>query len=194
MTGRTITFASALSLLLCIVLTVEAIRGVYRIDQLTLQTPVGTFEFTSCWGTIDLEITRSTDIGRRTPWYSQEVRYLVRARMVIWGWYRPYWVISSETRFLGIGYMTGWTTDVSLRTSDGTYPPVRARMLSLPCWMPPLIAAFLPAWWFPRRRRSRQRVRRIGRGECAECGYSLAGNPSGVCPECGTPIKAMVIA
>ena len=26
-------------------------------------------------------------------------------------------------------------------------------------------------------------------GCCRECGYNLTGNVSGVCPECGTPIK-----
>lgn len=24
---------------------------------------------------------------------------------------------------------------------------------------------------------------------CGECGYSLRGNPSGICPECGTPVE-----
>ncbi|HYO11257.1 MAG TPA: hypothetical protein VER17_19995 [Tepidisphaeraceae bacterium] len=32
------------------------------------------------------------------------------------------------------------------------------------------------------------RVRRHG-GRCAECGYDLTGNQSGVCPECGTPAR-----
>ena len=27
-------------------------------------------------------------------------------------------------------------------------------------------------------------------GHCQKCGYDLTGNVSGVCPECGTPIKA----
>lgn len=31
--------------------------------------------------------------------------------------------------------------------------------------------------------------RRVKRGECRHCGYSLTGNVSGVCPECGTPTK-----
>jgi hypothetical protein len=34
----------------------------------------------------------------------------------------------------------------------------------------------------PLSRRSRRR-----RGLCLKCGYNLAGNTSGVCPECGTP-------
>ena len=30
--------------------------------------------------------------------------------------------------------------------------------------------------------------RRSARGLCRSCGYSLTGNVSGVCPECGTPV------
>jgi len=35
-------------------------------------------------------------------------------------------------------------------------------------------------WWLDRR---------IPTGHCQKCGYNLTGNVSGVCPECGTPIK-----
>ncbi len=31
--------------------------------------------------------------------------------------------------------------------------------------------------------------RRIDAEGCAHCGYSLRGNVSGVCPECGTPVS-----
>jgi hypothetical protein len=32
--------------------------------------------------------------------------------------------------------------------------------------------------------------RRARLGLCASCGYSLTGNTSGTCPECGTPVPA----
>jgi hypothetical protein len=35
----------------------------------------------------------------------------------------------------------------------------------------------------------RRRVRRSRNG-CLRCGYNLTGNVSGVCPECGTPIRS----
>jgi membrane protein implicated in regulation of membrane protease activity len=38
-------------------------------------------------------------------------------------------------------------------------------------------------------RRSRRR-RRKELGLCASCGYSLTGNTSGVCPECGAAVGA----
>jgi hypothetical protein len=37
--------------------------------------------------------------------------------------------------------------------------------------------------------RTWQRNLRTKRGQCLACGYSLTGNISGVCPECGTPWK-----
>jgi hypothetical protein len=60
-----------------------------------------------------------------------------------------------------------------------------------------LVAAFavLPTLWigtYCHQARKRQRRRRLGR--CARCGYDLAGNVSGVCPECGRPIDALSVA
>src|SRR5690242_19682603 len=37
--------------------------------------------------------------------------------------------------------------------------------------------------------RYRKIIRRRRRGECGSCGYSLTGNVSGICPECGKPIS-----
>ncbi len=39
-------------------------------------------------------------------------------------------------------------------------------------------------------RRNRLLKRRQAMGLCLHCGYSLAGNVSGVCPECGAEIKS----
>jgi hypothetical protein len=41
--------------------------------------------------------------------------------------------------------------------------------------------------------RSRRQHERELRGECQACGYNLTGNVSGVCPECGTPIKSKTV-
>ena len=47
----------------------------------------------------------------------------------------------------------------------------------------------LAATWLMMFRRERLAERRR-RGLCTACGYSLTGNTSGVCPECGTAVKA----
>ncbi|GJM24249.1 MAG: hypothetical protein DHS20C16_06640 [Phycisphaerae bacterium] len=49
-----------------------------------------------------------------------------------------------------------------------------------------LLLMFIPvalsAYWF-------WRMDNQPEGRCLDCGYNLTGNVSGVCPECGTPIK-----
>jgi rubrerythrin len=44
--------------------------------------------------------------------------------------------------------------------------------------------------WMHRRRK--QRMSAATQSPCPACGYSLVGNTSGVCPECGKPIDTKV--
>jgi len=56
-------------------------------------------------------------------------------------------------------------------------------LVILPLWIPFLIVAIpTGVLW--------RRDRRIPQGHCQECGYSLTGNTSGVCPECGTAVNS----
>lgn len=50
--------------------------------------------------------------------------------------------------------------------------------LAIPLWIP-FVLTVLPSIIMWRRNRHRS-------GRCIKCGYNLAGNTSGVCPECGT--------
>jgi hypothetical protein len=55
-----------------------------------------------------------------------------------------------------------------------------------------LLASVIPVWWVFTRVRKRVRAYTAARDSlCVGCGYSLAGNMSGVCPECGSAIAAM---
>ena len=56
-------------------------------------------------------------------------------------------------------------------------------VLYVPLWLPFLVVAIpsVIVWW---------RSRRARRGHCERCGYNLAGNVSGICPECGTAIES----
>ena len=68
---------------------------------------------------------------------------------------------------------------------------VGVAMASTPhAWV--VFATALPplAWCLARVRRAALRRRRVERGGCAACGYALTGNVSGVCPECGTAVRA----
>jgi hypothetical protein len=60
------------------------------------------------------------------------------------------------------------------------------QQLRFPGWVPVVLLVLIPARWFSCRTRLR---RRQVAGACLACGYSLTGNTSGTCPECGTPIK-----
>ena len=55
-----------------------------------------------------------------------------------------------------------------------------------------LVLLYMPGFTFVLMRgsRARQRRERWAAGRCIRCGYSLTGNTSGVCPECGRPIIA----
>jgi hypothetical protein len=55
--------------------------------------------------------------------------------------------------------------------------------VSIPFWIPLVLFVAYPAWAFlakPIRNFHRRR-----RGLCVNCGYNLAGNTTGICPECG---------
>lgn len=58
----------------------------------------------------------------------------------------------------------------------------------LEVWLgwPLLMTLPLPLWKGRSLRLEIQRKKRIRQGLCLMCGYSLSGNISGVCPECGT--------
>ncbi|MGD2111004.1 MAG: hypothetical protein PVI86_16630 [Phycisphaerae bacterium] len=64
----------------------------------------------------------------------------------------------------------------------GTYQ--RVRHVHLPCWTTCLFLAAYPVFALVRGPLRRWRRRR--KGLCIKCGYNLAGNMTGVCPECGT--------
>lgn len=63
---------------------------------------------------------------------------------------------------------------------------VESSFFRLPVW-PLVIPLMIP----PIRDsiRERRRLGRKKRNECLECGYNLKGNISGLCPECGTPVR-----
>jgi hypothetical protein len=56
-------------------------------------------------------------------------------------------------------------------------------------WGAVVVASCLPLW----RLIAWQRARHAPwNGLCKKCGYNLTGNVSGVCPECGNPIKSFI--
>ncbi len=56
-------------------------------------------------------------------------------------------------------------------------------MIKFPLWAPFLMFCIPPAVAFVQG--PLRRYRRRNRNQCIQCGYSLTGNTSGICPECG---------
>ena len=92
---------------------------------------------------------------------------------------------SEEFGGFEVGVAYGWSRTVD--ESRMTAMRVRKRFIRLPLWMPLLLLATYPAIAFIRGPLRRWRRRR--KGLCLKCGYSLTGNVSGVCPECGAEVK-----
>ena len=55
------------------------------------------------------------------------------------------------------------------------------------------VIALLVVLWRLRQIKSEERQQRYRDGLCMTCGYSLTGNVSGICPECGTHIVEVEI-
>ncbi len=70
-----------------------------------------------------------------------------------------------------------------------TYPALWIQA-ACPIWFLPILFLMYPAIWLaigPLRG-----MRRQARGLCEKCAYDLRGNPSGLCPECGTQCQLIV--
>jgi hypothetical protein len=64
----------------------------------------------------------------------------------------------------------------------------RVVLVGIPYWFPAILSAVTPLWALVRFRRRWLQIERMVLKECPRCGYSLIGNSSGVCPECGTRV------
>lgn len=64
--------------------------------------------------------------------------------------------------------------------SPHAYSGVARTFVYLPLWIPLLLLTLFAGL--------RVRWRPVPPGHCTHCGYSLIGNTSGVCPECGTAV------
>ena len=59
--------------------------------------------------------------------------------------------------------------------------PRREKVVMFPLWLPVVLFAVMPVVWMIGRRGSPS-------NRCPTCSYSLTGNTSGICPECGSPV------
>jgi hypothetical protein len=69
------------------------------------------------------------------------------------------------------------------RTYGGGTTWFERREMSVPFWALVVGLGVLPCVWWMRGARMKPRP-----GACRNCGYSVTGNTSGICPECGTAV------
>ena len=109
---------------------------------------------------------------------SGEIRYLPPAHAMTKS-YRNWWVLEFGTVCLSGAKLGRELEALGLPTTWIR----RERFLWTRLWFPFILFATYPTIAFirgPMRRRRRRK-----RGQCLGCGYSLEGNVTGVCPECG---------
>jgi hypothetical protein len=71
---------------------------------------------------------------------------------------------------------------------------VRSRSVVVPFWLLMALFSPLPVLWMVSligRLKHHRRMRLSDRTHCYVCGYNLTGNASGVCPECGSKLRAL---
>ena len=77
----------------------------------------------------------------------------------------------------------GYGSSKSFSVDTDYFKGKKERWVVAPHWFWASPTVLLPIVWGFRSCRSSRR-----RGGCAACGYSLTGNTSGVCSECGSPV------
>lgn len=84
--------------------------------------------------------------------------------------------------------MLDWTFEPD--ASESHLNPYSKYAFGVAVPIPPLlmILGVVTVWRFRAGKRRRKRTR-LELELCLDCGYNLTGNVSGVCPECGTPIR-----
>ena len=174
-----ILLASAVSALLCIATVVMWVRSYDQSDEmqwrLASDSPrsAGTLvKFCNASGGMDLEVDQfRTDMPSSQRFDVFEVEG-VPAGMV-WSHRAPW---ASRARFFDLF----WITNRGMRQDPHLIE--RKFFVATPHWFFFLTTLVLPTVLVMRRL-----IRRVAipAGHCLACGYSLTGNISGVCPECG---------
>jgi hypothetical protein len=99
---------------------------------------------------------------------------------------REYYTYLNEFKSKGHGLPFVWFQLDFLRSMEIAFFPHKLAVDLLLC----VLAAYFLRIFRERLRRNH----RVQHSECAACGYSLTGNRSGVCPECGKSITKPVRA
>lgn len=106
-----------------------------------------------------------------------------------WGWYE----FEGDTDFgwevehAGDGLGCTHTEGIAFWTYYTQRPQFAIRA---PMWLPLVIVLLVAA--SKSASRKKRIATRLAKGQCISCGYSLIGNTSGVCPECGNHTQGLM--
>lgn len=182
MSNRTLGFAAALSLLLCLGVGLAWVRSYRTQDALVKTTRAGThLEIATLPGQVRFSIVHGWENAE--PWHriSGDPHWYP-----IIG-YRP---IYHTVHPLGIAFHGGSESlfFTGEHTLLGASMKIRYGTLAIPFSIPLALTLLLPTAMVIRTRRLLlQRQHRRSRGLCATCGYDLRAS-SGRCPECGSAV------
>src|SRR5579859_2701141 len=179
MRRRLLSFASLLSILLCLVTMVLWVRSFFVSESLAFAKARNAenwdvqraLMFYTCRGGMALEVwSDTTDRFMGMPPYA-------------YGRSPPQYPHSQPGYKLKWGFE--WRHFSDPMYADGR-PGAYMSSLVLPIWCLVLVFAVLPTISL---RKSVVRRRELLRDHCFNCRYDLTGNTSGICPECGTAVK-----
>jgi len=139
-----------------------------------------TSEIGCAQGLIFLSIEGGTGGVVMGPWMGRELSAWPEGIML---WYRHYDMAYSREELHRVSLT--YREHTVFVCSAGTFAIPHDREFTSPAWlisMPFFLAPLIRAILLTRQ------LRRRRQGHCGNCGYSLTGNVSGVCPECGTPV------
>lgn len=208
------TFASALSLLLCIgtavlwarswrkfdVLTYHQYRvyqavseeGRVRLQRLSVMVRRQLVTMRPVPGTRTFITVPLRDLGEQPAGYDDSQFARLRNRL---GLGKP-WYVRNQRAILSPSVWPRWDAVSFMTDSEADFTLIQhqrqewvvGHAVQLPYWMLVVLAAVLPVRYaLGVWRCGTLRRRRTRRGACQKCSYDLTGNTSGVCPECGTP-------
>lgn len=132
---------------------------------------------------LSLKDSEGIERGKTEPWVIAIARSSLLIRWSALQFADDYGSTYPKTRNVTYRHGPSWC---QFEWSDNTQWGIQDKqcLVTLGLWIPMLVIALPTAFLFWRERR------RIPPGHCERCRYSLTGNTSGVCPECGTAVKS----
>ena len=118
--------------------------------------------------------------------------FLTHAYAAGWGHGVPMGGLATAPKYEFMGITWAGMTNIQQFSPVAPMTENHLMIVIVPLWILVVLFGVMPAIWLVKFLRAYQVSHRIKQGCCTACGYDLAGNVSGVCPECGTAVDNSV--